>query len=558
VALLLGVLALGGAAGRADAVDPVMVSPITQSPASNADTGEGPNSVAFSPNGDLLATANADAGVNTVSIFTVNESTGALAPVTQIPASNAATGTSPYSAMFSPAGGLLATANYGSDTVSVFKVDESTGALTPVTQTPASNADTGAAPRSIAFSPDGGLLAVANDNLIGSVSLFTVNGSTGALTPVTQSSPSDAETGSDPDAVTFSPGGGLLATVDFAGCGLGAPPSCKTTGTVSVFAVNDSTGALTPVTQNPTSNADAGEFPEGLSFSPSGGLLATTNQLADTVTLSTINPVTGVVAPVTQSSASNAYTGGFPYGAVFSPAGGLLAAPNQVSNTISLYTVNESTGTLTPDPQSPASNANTGTSPVSLAFSPSGGLIATANSGANNVSIFATGDRTGTGTGTGEGAGTGTGGGTSGSGSGSGSTGTTGAGTSGGSGSTSTETTSGSGAGHSASPIASLSSQLGLPSTKACVSKRKLTIHVAEHVVQPTGTQKIKSAEVLLAGHVVAKLKGPDLVAHVSLVGLEKGSFKITVKATTTAGKTLSASSTFHTCVSSKHKRKKK
>jgi len=148
-------------------------------------------------------------------------------------------------------------------------------------------------------------------------------------------------------------------------------------------------------------------------------------------------------------------------------------------------------------------------------------------------------------TATGTGLGTGTGG-TSGSGSGSGASG-------GGSGTTSTGT---SGAGHSASPIASLSSQLGLPSTKACVSKRKLTIHVAEHVVQSTGTQKIKSAEVLLAGRVVAKLKGSALVAHVSLAGFEKGSFEIAVKATTTAGKTLSASSTFHTCASSKHKRK--
>jgi trimeric autotransporter adhesin len=100
-------------------------------------------------------------------------------------------------------------------------------------------------------------------------------------------------------------------------------------------------------------------------------------------------------------------------------------------------------------------------------------------------------------------------------------------------------------------PLA-LATQLGLPSAKACVSSRKLTIHVAEHIVQTAGTVKIKSAQVLLAGHVVAKLKGASLIAHVSLVGLKKGSFKITVKATTTAGKTVTASSTFHTCVSAK------
>jgi hypothetical protein len=42
----------------------------------------------------------------------------------------------------------------------------------------------------------------------------------------------------------------------------------------------------------------------------------------------------------------------------------------------------------------------------------------------------------------------------------------------------------------------------------------------------------------------------------VSLAGLKKGSFKITVKATTTAGKTLTASSTFHTCSSATRTRK--
>jgi 6-phosphogluconolactonase len=553
-ALLLGALALGGAAPRAVAVaDPVMVSPVTQSPAANADTGEGPNSVAFSPNGDLLATSNIDAGGNDVSIFKVDDSTGALTPVVQNPLSNADTGTGPYSVAFSPAGGLLATANYGSDTVSVFKVDESTGALTPVTQT-GSNAATGPAPQGIAFSPNGGLLAVSNDVQSGSVSVFKVNGSTGALTPITQGSPSDAATGRYPGALAFSPDGNLLAATGQQGetnmLGEGG------TGLVSLFEVEESTGALTPVTQTPASKAYTPEYAQSVAFNPNGNLLVVADWLSDLVSVFTVEESTGAVTPVTQSPASNAQTGGYPYDAVFSPLGGLLAVSNQDSGTISLYTVDESTGALTPDPQSPASNAITGASPVSLAFSPSGGLIATANFDANTVSVFTLNGNAGTGTGAGEtGTGTGTGGGTSGSGSGSGSTGT---GTSGGSATTSTGTTSGSGAGHSASPIASLSSQLGLPSTKACVSKRKLTIHVAEHVVQPTGTDKIKSAEVLLAGRVVAKLKGSELVAHVSLAGLEKGSFEITVKATTTAGKTLTASSTFHTCASSKQRGKKK
>ena len=151
--------------------------------------------------------------------------------------------------------------------------------------------------------------------------------------------------------------------------------------------------------------------------------------------------------------------------------------------------------------------------------------------------------------GTGTGNTTGTGAGTSGSGTSS-STGT-GTGTSSGTGKgTSGGTGTGKGSG------SSLASQLGLPSSKACLSQRKLTIHIAEHLTQSTGTTKIKSAEVLRDGHTVAKVTGSNLVAHVSLVGLEKGSFKITVKATTSTGKTLSASSIFHTCKRATHKHK--
>ena len=59
---------------------------------------------------------------------------------------------------FSPSGGLLATANYGGNTVSVFSVSPG-GALTQVAGSPFV---TGSRPNSVAFSPSGGLLATAN------------------------------------------------------------------------------------------------------------------------------------------------------------------------------------------------------------------------------------------------------------------------------------------------------------------------------------------------------------------------------------------------------------
>ena len=236
------------------------------------------------------------------------------------------------------------------------------------------------------------------------MSVFKVNGATGALTPVTQK----AETGKNPIAVAFSPGGGLLATAN------------ATSDTVSIFKVESSTGLLTPVTQSPASNADAGMTPESVSFSPNGAVLASADYGTDTVSTFTVAESTGAVTPVTQTPASNANTEGFPYAAAFSPAGGLLVVPNQGSSTISLYAVDESNGTLTPDPQSPASNAHTGAGPVSLAFSPSGGLIATANFSASSVSMFAVSGITGNGSGNGNGGGNGGGTPSSGTGSGAG------------------------------------------------------------------------------------------------------------------------------------------
>jgi X-Pro dipeptidyl-peptidase (S15 family) len=95
-------------------------------------------------------------------------------------------------------------------------------------------------------------------------------------------------------------------------------------------------------------------------------------------------------------------------------------------------------------------------------------------------------------------------------------------------------------------------------SRQTCLSKRRLTIHIADHVRESPGKGRIVSAEVILAGHIVARLKAPHLVAHVSLARLPKGSIKITIKAKTANGKTLTSSTTYHTCKPRKATKKKK
>jgi 6-phosphogluconolactonase len=343
VGLVVGLVVLadaGGALAQPPAFTPVAGSPFG--------TGSSPFSVAFSPGGGLLATANLND--STVSVFQVGAG-GALAPVSGSPFG---TGLGPFSVAFSPGGGLLATANLIDGTVSVFQVGAG-GALTPVSGSPFG---TGPGPLSVAFSPGGGLLATANQ-AAGTVSVFQV-GAGGALTAV---SGSPFATGS-PRSVAFSPGGRLLATANV------------NDSTVSVFQVG-SGGALTPVSGSPFRT---GSGPSSVAFSPGGGLLATADVNDSTVSVFQV----GAGGALTVVSGSPFGTGSLPRSVAFSPGGGLLATANTTDSTVSVFSVG-SGGALAVVSGSPFA---TGSLPVSVAFSPSGGLFATADQGDNTVSVF--------------------------------------------------------------------------------------------------------------------------------------------------------------------------
>jgi len=321
----------------------------------------GPVSLAFSPSGELIATVNvgADPGFyNTVSVFSV----GSVGTLTQVPRSPFATGGIANSVAFSPDGGLLATADVFPGAVSVFSVD-SGGALTPV---PGSPFATGGGSDSVAFSPGGGLLATAEDNGsppgVSTVSVFSV-GSAGALTQVPGS---PFATGPEPFAVAFSPDGRLLATAD-------------AEGTVSVFSVSSS-GMLTEVPGSPFAT---GGDPESMAFSPYGRLLATAN-LQGTVSVFSVSS-SGMLTEVPGSPFA---TGGYPSSVAFSPSGAVLAAANR-PGTLSVFSVSSS-GMLTEVPGSPFA---TGAEPESVAFS-NRGLLATANYNDSTVSVFQAGPPT--------------------------------------------------------------------------------------------------------------------------------------------------------------------
>jgi DNA-binding beta-propeller fold protein YncE len=162
-----------------------------------------PVAVAFSPSGGLLAvTTQSD---NKVRMYTV----GSDGSLTVASGSPKGVGHMPTDVAFSPGGGLLAVSNLNDGTLSVFSVAAS-GALTAV---PGSPYATPAAPGEVAFSAAGGLVAIAGPSGGGDGVGVDSVGSGGALTPVDDQPIDGFITASQfgMQSVAFSPGGGLMA-----------------------------------------------------------------------------------------------------------------------------------------------------------------------------------------------------------------------------------------------------------------------------------------------------------------------------------------------------------
>ncbi|MGO9971670.1 MAG: lactonase family protein [Solirubrobacteraceae bacterium] len=338
---------------------PTSAFPYEQASSSPFSTGSAPVSAAFSPNGQLLATA--DYLAAGLSVFTVNGTV-----LTAASGSPFASGNGPDALAFNPTGTLLATANLADGTVSMFSVNTSSGVLTPVTGSPFGTGEQidlnglGPMPRSVAFSPDGTLLAVANSE-DDTISIFAVD-SSGNLTEI---SGSPFATGSDPVSVTFSPNGSLLAVAN------------SEDGTVSIFSVGQS-NTLTPVSGSPFST---GNGPASVAFSPNGSLLAVANSTDGTVSLFSVASG-GSLSPI---SGSPFPTAAGPLAVAFSTDGSMLSSADSAAGSVSVFRVDPSTGALTPAPGSPYAVGN---GPHSAAFSSLGQLIAVANRADSTVAVL--------------------------------------------------------------------------------------------------------------------------------------------------------------------------
>jgi 6-phosphogluconolactonase len=259
------------------------------------------------------------------------------------------------------------------DVVSMYSVDSCTGALTPTTP---GAVPTGASSQEIAgeqmvASPAGTFAYVAN---LGSnaeddatISMYTINPDTGVLTPTT---PATVPTGYFPQGIGISPGGNFVYTAN------------SDDNTVSMFTVNSTTGVLTP-TAPPT--VATGWSPLSVTVDPTGHFAYVANQVDDTVSMYTVNATTGVLTPTTPPTVP---TGDSPFGVTVDPSDKFAYVANPYDGndgTVSQYTINPSTGVLTPNA---AGMVIAGNQPTSVAVDPSGKFAYVTNRMDDTVSMF--------------------------------------------------------------------------------------------------------------------------------------------------------------------------
>ncbi len=258
----------------------------------------------------------------------------------------------------------------GGKTVSMYAADSCTGELTPTTPATVATGANDFGAEDMAVDPAGRFAYVANlmSNAadLATISMYTINSSTGILTPTT---PATVPTGYFPQGIAIDPSGKFVYTAN------------SDDNTVSMFTIDSSTGLLTPTT--PPSVA-TGWSPSSVTVDPSSRFAYVANQIDDSVSMYTINSSTGVLTPTTPATVP---TGSSPFGVTVDPSGKFAYVPNAYDsgNTVSQYTIDSVTGVLTPNTPS---TATTGNQPTWVAVDPSGKSAFVVNRSDNSVSMF--------------------------------------------------------------------------------------------------------------------------------------------------------------------------
>lgn len=318
----------------------------------------------------------ANQGGNTISAFTVNPTTGALTAISGSPFS---TPTGDTSIAVSRDFRFLYAADFGLNQISAFSVN-SDGSLSPLLGTPF---PVGNGPVSVVTHPTADFLYVSNQgsgeltafvidpeltssssvsignaplfgaitsdgtrfyqtvSALAQIAAFTVSATDGSLTPI---SGSPFSTGFFPRTIAVDPAGKFLyATISSSSMG--------TSTAVYAYTIDATSGALTAVPGSPFA---AGENPVSAAEDVSGRFLFVANNANTTngnsVSAFSIDPSTGVLTPVSGSPFAASPS---PLFVAVDPSGQYVYVGLGSNPGIAAFVINQSTGALTPMAGSP-------------------------------------------------------------------------------------------------------------------------------------------------------------------------------------------------------------
>jgi YVTN family beta-propeller protein len=231
------------------------------------------NSVVVDPSGKFAYAADGGAfppgsfgGSSSVSMYTINSTTGALTSIGMI-----AAGTGPDSVAVDPAGKFAYVTNFGSNDVSMYTIDATTGALASIGTIAA-----GTGPAYVAVDPAGKFAYVTN---FGSndVSMYTIDATTGALISI-----GSIAAGTEPVSVAVDPADKFAYVANLTGY--------NTDGSVSMYTIDATTGGLTPLGTIATELS-----PTSIAIHPSGKFAYVTNSGSNSVSMYSIDRATGTL-----------------------------------------------------------------------------------------------------------------------------------------------------------------------------------------------------------------------------------------------------------------------
>jgi len=319
-----------------------------------------PRSIAVDSAGKFAYVANEGCNVEGggyVSMYTINPTTGALASIGPPVYSQDFLA---YSVAVDPSGKFAYVANLGDDFssaggVAMYTINATTGALTSRGEVIATCTGGLCVPVSVVVDPSGKFAYVANA-VVASLSMYTINATTGALTSI-----GTIAAGTDPAILAVDPAGTFAYLANFG------------SNDVSMYTIDTTTGALRSI-----GTIAAGTGPVSVAVDPAGTFAYVANSGSNDVSMYTIDATTGALASLGTIAAG---TG--PVSVAVDPAGKFAYVANLSSNDVSMYSINTTTGALTL-----IGTITAGSNPTSIAIHPSGKFAYATNYSSNDVSVY--------------------------------------------------------------------------------------------------------------------------------------------------------------------------